>query len=68
MTLAANTGPGPGRVVSVVRVAAPAARDGRGVHAPLAGGARNRLGWGAAWYLSTRLGAQGLDALLGWAT
>ncbi|MDH6218997.1 beta-galactosidase [Streptomyces pseudovenezuelae] len=29
---------------------------------------RNRLGEGTAWYVSTRLGAEGLDALLGWAT
>ncbi|MFI9169920.1 beta-galactosidase [Streptomyces lincolnensis] len=28
---------------------------------------RNRHGRGTAWYVSTRLGAQGLDALLGWA-
>lgn len=28
---------------------------------------RHRLGRGTAWYLSTRLGAEGLDALLGWA-
>lgn len=28
---------------------------------------RHRLGAGSAWYVSTRLGAQGLDALIGWA-
>ena len=28
---------------------------------------RHRLGEGTAWYVSTRLDAQGLDALLGWA-
>ncbi|MFF8232471.1 beta-galactosidase [Streptomyces caelestis] len=28
---------------------------------------RHRLGEGTAWYVSTRLGADGLDALLGWA-
>ncbi|WLW57484.1 beta-galactosidase [Streptomyces sp. YU58] len=28
---------------------------------------RHRHGRGTAWYVSTRLGAQGLDALLGWA-
>ena len=28
---------------------------------------RHRLGEGIAWYVSTRLGAQGLDALIGWA-
>jgi beta-galactosidase len=28
---------------------------------------RHRLGEGTAWYVSTRLGAEGLDALLGWA-
>ncbi|MEU9166591.1 beta-galactosidase [Streptomyces sp. NPDC048420] len=28
---------------------------------------RHRLGEGTAWYVSTRLAAQGLDALLGWA-
>ncbi|WP_225095940.1 beta-galactosidase [Streptomyces sp. CoH27] len=28
---------------------------------------RHRLGKGTAWYVSTRLGAQGLDALIGWA-
>ena len=28
---------------------------------------RNRLGEGTAWYVSTRLGHEGLDALLGWA-
>ncbi|MFI8535739.1 beta-galactosidase [Streptomyces aquilus] len=29
---------------------------------------RHRFGQGSAWYVSTRLGAEGLDALLGWAT
>ncbi|MFJ4787239.1 beta-galactosidase [Streptomyces sp. NPDC088794] len=29
---------------------------------------RHRLGEGTAWYVSTRLGAEGLDALLGWAS
>jgi beta-galactosidase len=29
---------------------------------------RHRLGEGTAWYVSTRLSAEGLDALLGWAT
>lgn len=29
---------------------------------------RHRLGEGSAWYVSTRLGAQGLDALIGWAS
>ncbi|MCX5243468.1 beta-galactosidase [Streptomyces prunicolor] len=29
---------------------------------------RHRLGEGTAWYVSTRLDAHGLDALLGWAT
>ncbi|WP_416984816.1 beta-galactosidase [Streptomyces sp. T028] len=29
---------------------------------------RHRLGEGTAWYVSTRLGHEGLDALLGWAT
>ncbi|MFE7074348.1 beta-galactosidase [Streptomyces sp. NPDC057620] len=28
---------------------------------------RHRLGAGSAWYVSTRLGAAGLDALIGWA-
>jgi beta-galactosidase len=28
---------------------------------------RHRFGEGTAWYVSTRLGAEGLDALLGWA-
>ncbi|MEU6512050.1 beta-galactosidase [Streptomyces sp. NPDC046942] len=28
---------------------------------------RHRLGKGTAWYVSTRLGAHGLDALIGWA-
>lgn len=28
---------------------------------------RHRLGAGSAWYVSTRLGAEGLDALIGWA-
>lgn len=28
---------------------------------------RHRLGEGSAWYVSTRLGAEGLDTLLGWA-
>lgn len=29
---------------------------------------RHRLGEGSAWYVSTRLGGQGLDALIGWAS
>ncbi|NUO41847.1 MAG: beta-galactosidase, partial [Streptomyces sp.] len=28
---------------------------------------RHRFGSGSAWYVSTRLGAEGLDALIGWA-